>query len=106
MQNCIFCKLKDTGFVFNDHAYAIWDKYPKTLGHALVITKRHMPNYLDATQEEHGAVSDLVKEVCAWIGDEHGATDFNITSNLGARAGQEIFHFHTHVIPRYDNITK
>jgi len=101
MQNCIFCKLKNTFFVENDLCYAIWDKFPKTEGHALVITKRHVSNYLEASSEEHMAVSDLVKEVCAWITDEHGATDFNITTNVGKLAGQEIFHFHTHVIPRY-----
>jgi len=101
MENCIFCKLSSTAFVQNDLCYAIWDKFPKTEGHALIITKRHTENYLEATSDEHTAISELVKEVIAWIGDEYGAKDFNITSNMGKLAGQEIFHFHTHVIPRY-----
>ena len=100
--NCLFCKLQSQAFVQNDLCYAIWDKFPKAPGHALVIIKRHAENYLQATAEEHTAVSELVKEVCAWISDEHGATNFNITTNLGKLAGQEIFHFHTHVIPRYE----
>jgi len=99
--DCIFCKLGEHAFVQNDLCYAIWDKFPKTKGHALVITKRHTENFLGASMEEHAAVSELVKEVCALITKEHGAVNFNITTNLGEKAGQEVFHFHTHVIPRY-----
>jgi len=102
---CIFCnkQVTDNKFMENDLAYALWDKFPITKGHALVITKRHTENYFDATSEEHAAVSDLVKQVANKLQQDLGITDFNVVTNSGKDAGQVVMHFHVHVIPRVAN---
>ena len=85
----------------NDLAVAFLDEYPLNPGHALVIPRRHEPDYFKLTQAQQRAMWALVDEVRIAIQREHHPHGFNIGLNIGAAAGQTIEHAHIHVIPRY-----
>lgn len=90
----------------NELAFAILDKEPVTPGHSLVITRREARSFFDATGAEKAAVFDLAEVVCQMIGaDDPTVTGFNIGTNAGQSAGQTIFHWHVHVIPRREGDT-
>ena len=99
-KNCVFCDLNS--YVFeNDLAFVIYDKYPVSEGHALVIPKRHVADYFDTTKEEKSAMQELAEEIREIQKNELLPDGFNIGINCGEAAGQTIFHVHMHVIPRY-----
>ena len=82
--------------------FAIYDKYPVSPGHALVIPKRHIASYNDLSIYERNAMSNIVPYACKKI-DEHFHPDgYNVGINIGKAAGQSVFHCHMHVIPRYN----
>jgi len=99
---CVFCR-PEPGLVFlqNDLAYALWDSYPVSALHALVIPRRHAPDYFDLTAEELLACDALLREARSLVMERDGMIEgFNIGVNAGAVAGQTIFHCHIHLIPR------
>ncbi|WP_100372086.1 HIT family protein [Bacillus sp. FJAT-45037] len=98
---CPFCSIT-TYILENDLAYAIYDQYPVTEGHILVIPKRHVADYFEATSEEQVAVQSLVKGARSLLLDTYSPDGFNVGVNCGDAAGQTIFHAHVHVIPRYN----
>ncbi|WP_416150241.1 HIT family protein [Salipaludibacillus sp. HK11] len=98
--NCEFCEL-NTYILENDLAFVIYDKYPVTKGHALVIPKRHVADYFETSEEEKRAMQDLAEEIRGVQKQELSPDGFNIGINCGEAAGQTIFHVHMHVIPRY-----
>lgn len=77
------------------------DIHPVHPGHALVISKRHEPDFLSMEGEAEGSMMAVVAQVGLAVKAATGADGINITTNVGAAAGQEIFHMHWHVIPRY-----
>ena len=81
--------------------YSIYDKYPVSEGHALVIPKRKSPNYFALTEREERAIWIMVKRVKEILEHNFSPDGFNIGFNTGESAGQTIFHTHVHVIPRY-----
>src|SRR5690349_9958586 len=87
----------------NDLAFAIHDKYPVSPGHTLVIPKRLVSSWFDASAEEQEALMRLVAEVKAKLESESRPTPdgYNIGINVGETAGQTVMHLHVHVIPRY-----
>jgi len=85
----------------NRLAFAIWDRFPVTEGHALVVTRRQVSDWWAATSEERSdlvALTGVVKEV---IERSHKPDGFNVGINVGEAAGQTVDHLHVHVIPRY-----
>lgn len=92
--------------VVNQNNLALWiyDKFPVSGGHSLIIPKRHFSGYFDITQAEVNAVNELLHlakdEILL---EDKEVSDFNIGSNSGIEAGQTVFHFHTHLIPRRKN---
>ena len=84
----------------NDLAFAVWDKYAVTTGHALVVPRRLFPTWWEATPEERQAIWALVDEVKALLDTEHRPDGYNVGFNAGEAAGQTVSHFHLHVIPR------
>ncbi len=86
----------------NDHAFAIRDGYPVSPGHTLVIPKREFADWFEATAAERDAIFELVADVRERLLATHGPDGFNVGINIGAAAGQTVFHLHVHVIPRYD----
>lgn len=85
----------------NPLAFAIRDAFPVSRGHTLVIPRRVVATWFEATREEQVAILDLVDEVKRRLELEHRPDGYNVGFNAGAAAGQTIFHLHVHVIPRY-----
>ncbi|MBN1944713.1 MAG: HIT family protein [Bradymonadales bacterium] len=85
----------------NELAFAIRDQYPVSPGHTLVIPKRLIADWFEATEQERQAIFQLVDEVKRQLDDEHHPDGYNIGFNVGEAAGQTVFHLHVHVIPRY-----
>ena len=85
----------------NELAFAIRDKYPVTEGHTLVVPRRVVSDWFEATDEERRAIFALVDKVKTDLDAGDDAPDgYNIGINVGAAAGQTVFHLHVHVIPR------
>ena len=102
MKDCIFCNPpEDRVFLRNDLAHALWDAFPVTERHALIIPNRHTPDYFTLTTDELLACDDLLRKArdVTQISDP-AVRGFNIGANIGAVAGQTIFHCHFHLIPR------
>jgi superfamily II DNA or RNA helicase/diadenosine tetraphosphate (Ap4A) HIT family hydrolase len=85
----------------NDLAFAIRDGFPVTEGHTLVIPKRLVATWFDATQEEQRAILDLVELVKRQLDETLHPDGYNVGFNDGEAAGQTVMHLHVHVIPRY-----
>ena len=99
---CIFCDIETSRIVVeNDLAYAIYDGYPVTELHTLIIPKRHAETYFELTKEEREACHQLLVKLKDQIQRQDSTVDgFNIGTNNGESAGQTIFHSHIHLIPR------
>ncbi|NLE96486.1 MAG: HIT family protein [Propionibacterium sp.] len=103
--DCLFCKIIEGEVPSkkiheDERAFAFLDIAPWQRGHALVIPKRHTVDALEdpATLAE---IADAVVTVANLLKGRLGATAVNLLSNAGADSGQEVFHTHVHVIPRY-----
>lgn len=102
--DCPFCEIPKDRIIYTSNlAYCIYDKYPVTEGHILIIPKRHLSDYFELRQAEHNAIQQLVQR-CQ---DELAKKDrtiqgFNFGVNSGSSAGQTIMHVHLHLIPRRD----
>jgi diadenosine tetraphosphate (Ap4A) HIT family hydrolase len=82
-------------------AYAIFDAYPVSPGHMLVIPKRHIPGYFEATIQEKIEILTLIDDAKRIIDERFHPNGYNIGINIGRVAGQTVMHLHVHVIPRY-----
>ena len=85
----------------NRLAFAIWDGFPVSPGHALVIPRRVVASWWEATEAERSDLFALVEEVKECIDREHAPDGYNVGFNAGEAAGQTVPHLHIHVIPRY-----
>jgi ATP adenylyltransferase len=82
-------------------AYAMFDKYPVSRGHALVIPKRHVPDYFELSAHVKTACWLMVDRVKMLLAERFRPDGFNVGINVGAAAGQTVPHVHIHLIPRY-----
>jgi len=106
--DCIFCEIaskdSEAEIVFeNEKFIAFLDINPINYGHTLIIPKVHYDNFLTMPVEELTAMTKLGQYLAGSIKRALKADGFNIISNNGLSAGQSVFHFHYHIIPRYDN---
>ena len=85
----------------NENAFAIYDAFPVSKGHVLVIPKRVVSEIFDLNEDEYISCFNLIKDVKKILDKNHKPDGFNIGINNGEKAGQTIFHAHIHVIPRY-----
>lgn len=85
----------------NDLAFAILDGFPLSPGHTLVVTRRLVATWFDASAAEQAAVMALVGVVKAQLDESHHPDGYNVGFNAGEAAGQTVLHLHVHVIPRY-----
>ena len=98
--NCEFCNRND--FILeNQLAVAVYDQYPVTEGHMLIIPKRHFSSFFDSTPEEKAAFFELLDSCKVYLDKNYNSDGFNIGINVGTDAGQTIMHVHIHLIPRY-----
>lgn len=104
---CPFCHADPAQVVMaNEHAVALYDGFPVTPGHALVIPRRHVCSFFDITQEEQAALFELVSRMRELLLAQRSPDGFNIGINDGAAAGQTVMHLHIHLIPRYAGDTE
>jgi diadenosine tetraphosphate (Ap4A) HIT family hydrolase len=82
-------------------AFALRDAFPVAPGHTLIVPRRHIGSFFDATDEERAAMLDLLGRMKAALDREHSPAGYNIGINDGPAAGQTIPHLHIHLIPRY-----
>ncbi|MBE0598265.1 MAG: HIT domain-containing protein [Desulfuromonadales bacterium] len=102
MDICPFCTPDPSRLLLaHTHALAIPDPYPVTPGHTLIIPKRHIPSFFEATREEQLALLNLLAEARQLLQEKHRPDGFNIGINDGTAAGQTVMHLHIHLIPRY-----
>lgn len=100
---CIFCEIVTTDRVIDqtEHCFVIRDAFPVTEGHTLIIPKRHVADYFDLTSTETSEIQKLLHKHKSQIEQHDQSVDgFNIGINVGATAGQTVFHVHVHLIPR------
>ena len=99
---CLFCDIPSERVMLeNDVAYAIRDGFPVTEYHSLVMPKRHVRDYFGLTEEELMGCHDLLRQLREQTLINDASVDgFNIGMNVGAEAGQTIFHCHIPLIPR------
>ncbi|MBD2578595.1 HIT family protein [Oscillatoria sp. FACHB-1406] len=100
---CLFCNPSKNLTLLTEsaNAYAIFDPYPMSRGHALVIPKRHTANYFDIPFEEQSACWLMVDRVQTFLKQEFNPDGFNVGINVSPAAGQKMKHASIHVIPRY-----
>lgn len=99
---CICCgDFADRILCENYYFYAIYDAYPVNPGHLLLITKRHVPDMFGLSIVEFTVLQEMVAEAKKLLDREYQPGGYNLGANCGMVAGQEIMHFHLHVIPRY-----
>jgi diadenosine tetraphosphate (Ap4A) HIT family hydrolase len=100
--DCPFCTTNDDAcFHFAPRVRALWDRYPVAAGHALIVPRRHVASWFEATPAERAAMLGAVDAVRAIIDEKHSPDGYNLGLNIGAAAGQTVDHLHLHVIPRY-----
>jgi histidine triad (HIT) family protein len=105
--DCIFCKivareLPSTVVDEDERTIAFMDISPATRGHALVIPREHAPDLLSVGEEDLRAVAVASKRLALRAKERLGADGVNLLNACGAVAFQSVFHFHVHVIPRYE----
>jgi histidine triad (HIT) family protein len=106
--DCIFCKiiageLPGTIVDEDDRTVSFMDINPGTRGHALVIPREHAKDLLSISDEDLAACARAAQRLARKAGDNLGAAGVNLVNSCGAAAWQTVFHFHIHVIPRYED---
>lgn len=104
--NCIFCKIANgeipSKTLYEDDEFrVILDLGPAAKGHALILPKNHYANLYELPDEQAAGAMILAKKMAARITDKLQCDGFNLMQNNGETAGQTVFHFHMHLIPRY-----
>ena len=105
MEDCIFCKIAageiPSATVYEDDTFrVILDLGPAAKGHALILPKRHFADVTELSEEVAANLLPLGAKIGTAMKKGLGCTGFNLVQNNGLSAGQTVFHFHMHVIPR------
>lgn len=106
-ENCIFCKIANGGIpsatLYEDEDFrVILDLGPATRGHALILPKEHYANVIALPEEVTAKAFILAKKMAAKMMEVLHCDGVNVVQNNGEAAGQTVFHFHIHLIPRYE----
>ena len=111
-EDCIFCKIAagdiPSATIYEDSDFrVILDIEPASKGHALVLPKDHYANLYEVPEELASKALIVAKKVIEKMTDIVGCDGYNVLQNNGEVAGQTVFHFHMHLIPRYkdDDVT-
>lgn len=105
--DCLFCKIvageiPATVVAEDERTIAFMDINPATRGHALVIPRAHARDLLDIGAEDLQACAVAAQRIAARMPEALGADGVNVLNSCRPAAWQTVFHFHIHVIPRYD----
>ncbi len=108
MNDCIFCKIASgqipSETIYEDSDFrVILDLNPAAKGHALILPKKHFKDIMDLDDDVSSKVLKLAAKIGKAMMEGLGCGGFNIVQNNGILAGQTVFHFHVHIIPRYED---
>ena len=108
--DCIFCKIANgeipsTTIYENEEFRVFFDINPASKGHCLIVPKEHYSNIFEIDAEVAGRLFSLATAVAGSLKQELNCEGLNIVQNNGEIAGQTVFHFHLHLIPRYTGDT-
>ena len=108
--SCLFCSIVDGKLpsykIYEDENFlVILDRFPATSGEVLILLKRHEEGISGLNFDESSALMPLTQKICERIQKALNPSGINILQNNGKSAGQEIMHYHLHIIPRYDDGT-
>lgn len=99
---CPFCQpIPEAVFFADDLVLGLWDAFPVSPGHALIVPRRHVGDWFTAERHEQAAIVGAINAVKQEIEKSYRPDGYNIGVNIGAAAGQTVFHLHLHVIPRF-----
>lgn len=106
--NCIFCRIANgeipSRTLYEDDAFrVILDLNPATKGHALILPKDHYKNLYEIDDSTAAKVLPLAKKMAVRMADKLGCDGLNVIQNNNEIAGQTVFHFHLHLVPRYSD---
>ena len=101
--HCIFCNPRKNLTLLTESAtaYAMFDGYPLSKGHTLIIPKRHTPNFFKLNMKEQSACWLMVNKIQKILTKEFNPDGFNVGININRAAGQKVMHTNIHIIPRY-----
>jgi histidine triad (HIT) family protein len=107
-EECVFCQilageLPGEAVQEDEHTVALMDINPWTRGHAVVVPRRHSRNLYDIPEEDLARVGAAARRLAERMRDRLGCDGVNLLNSCEAAAWQTIFHFHMHVIPRYED---
>ena len=107
MSDCIFCKIANgeipSATLYEDEDFrVILDPGPASKGHALILPKAHAANIYEISDDMAAKAMILAKKMATKMTEALKCDGFNIVQNNGEPAGQTVFHFHMHLIPRYE----
>jgi histidine triad (HIT) family protein len=106
--DCIFCKIiageLPSQTIYEDElTVAFMDISPATRGHLLVVPRRHARDLLEISPEDLAATTATVQRIAKRVSERLNPAGINLLNSCGAAAWQTVFHFHVHVIPRYED---
>ena len=105
-ENCIFCKIANgeipSRTIYEDEQFRVFlDLSPAAKGHALIVPKEHYANLYELPEDLAADAMRLAKKEMALMTQKLSCDGFQLVQNNGETAGQTVFHFHLHLIPRY-----
>ena len=108
MEDCIFCKLANgvfpTNTLYEDEDFrVILDIEPAAKGHALILPKQHYANLYELDDRLASRALVIAKQMAGKIQKTFDCDGLNVLQNNGEAAGQTVFHFHMHLVPRFEN---
>lgn len=100
---CLFCgNIKKDNILFETSNWiAVYDSFPVSKGHTLLIPKEHYETYFDLSDSLKEQIVYRIKDVKTILDSKYSPDGYNIGFNCGEAAGQSVMHFHMHIIPRY-----
>ena len=99
--DCPFCDVSKERIAFETPcSLAIWDGYPVTQGHLLIVPRRHVAVWRGLETHEVSDLGSAIEQAQRYLGDRFSIDGFNVGFNEGPAAGQTVPHFHVHIIPR------
>lgn len=107
MKDCVFCSIENDleQQIVLSNQYCVFLQKPQEvlIGSGVIVPKEHRKTVFDLSEQEWGATFELLQEVKEYLDSKYKPQGYNIGWNVGNVGGQEIFHAHLHVIPRYED---
>ncbi len=107
-QGCVFCKIVNkeipARIVYDNNDFVgFLDIQPKSCGHVVIVSKRHVADMIELDVAEQNSLNDVLRELCMRMRKKLGATGYTVVGSNGVSSGQAVPHFSMHVIPTYAN---